>query len=175
MPSSICKWRTNVEEPTDTAILAPSAMNLHPWAFPALLNRERISNYAKRIKDCRFANFDQTSFDPSIRTMRKPIEGENYSVFHNTPALVLVLATSPLVQASDDCCLAAQNLMLAARDEGLGTCCIGLARHWLNLPSTKREMGLPAASEVVVPIVLGHPKAWPDSHGRNPAQIYWLG
>ena len=28
---------------------------------------------------------------------------------------------------------------------------------------------------VVAPIVLGYPKAWPESHGRNPAEIHWLG
>jgi len=75
---------------------------------------------------------------------------------------------------AEDCCLAAENLMLAARDEGLGTCWIGFARPWLDLPSTKHEMGLPAGHHVVAPIVLGYPKAWPESHGRNPAEIHWL-
>ncbi len=28
---------------------------------------------------------------------------------------------------------------------------------------------------VIAPIVLGHPKFWPESIGRNPAEIYWLG
>ena len=84
-------------------------------------------------------------------------------------------AKSAQPQAYEDCCLAAENLMLAARDEGLGTCCIGLARPWLNLRSTKDELGLPEQYEVVVPIVPGHPKAWPESHGRQPAEIHWLG
>jgi nitroreductase len=153
-------------------MLAPSAMNLQPWAFAALLNRARISEYANRIKDWLLSNFQQSAFDPSLR---KVIEGQGYSLFHHAPALVLVLAKSPQAQAREDCCLAAENLMLAARDEGLGSCCIGLARPWLNLPSTKQELGLPVTCEVVVPIVLGQPKAWPESHGRNPAEIYWLG
>jgi nitroreductase len=163
--------RATIERLIGAAILAPSAMNLQPWAFAALLNRDRIGDYAKRIKDWLLANFQQTSLDPSLR---QAIETEGYSVFHHAPAVVLVSAKSPQTQAFEDCCLAAQNLMLAARDEGLGTCCIGLARHWLNLPSTKQELGLPATFEVVVPIVLGHPKAWPESHGRNPAKIHWL-
>jgi nitroreductase len=164
--------RATIERLLRAAILAPSAMNLQPWAFAVLLNRERIDDYARRIKDWLLTNFQETSLEPSLR---KVIEGEGYSVFHHAPALVIVLAKSPQMQASEDCCWAAQNLMLAARDEGLGSCCIGLARHWLNLPSTKEELGLPLTSEVVVPIVLGHPKAWPESHGRNPAEIHWLG
>jgi nitroreductase len=63
------------------------------------------------------------------------------------------------------------ELMQAA----LGTCSIGLARPWMNLPATKHELGLPEQVEVVVPIVLGHPKSWPEPHGRHPAEIHWLG
>ena len=122
----------------NAAILAPSAMNLQPWAFAALLNRERIGEYAGRIKSWLLTNFSQTRFDASLRDL---IEEESYSVFHHAPALLLVLAKSSQPQAYEDCCLAAENLMLAARDEGLGTCCIGLARPWLNLRSIKHELG----------------------------------
>ncbi len=164
--------RATIERVINAAILAPSAMNLQPWAFAALLHRERIGEYAGRIKSWLLTNFSQAPFDASLRAL---IEDESYSVFHHAPALALVLAKSLQSQAYEDCCLAAENLMLAARDEGLGTCCIGLARPWLNLRSTKHELGLPEQYEVVVPIVLGHPKAWPEPHGRRPAEIHWLG
>ena len=163
--------RTTIERVINAAILAPSAMNLQPWAFAAVDNRGRIDEYAGRIKNWLLKDFSQTPFDASLRTL---IEEENYSIFHHAPAIVLVLAKSMQPQASEDCCLAAENLMLAARDEGLGTCCIGLARPWFNLRSTKYELGLPEQYEVVVPIVLGHPKSWPESHGRHPAEIHWL-
>lgn len=163
--------RSTIERLINAAILAPSAMNLQPWAFAALLNRERIQEYAGRIKSWLLASFSRTSFDASLRGL---IEDQSYSVFHHAPALILVLARSAVPQACEDCCLAAENLMLAARDEGLGTCCIGLARPWLNLQSTKHELGLPEQYEVVLPIVLGHSQVWPESHGRNPAEVHWL-
>ncbi len=164
--------RATMDRLIGAAILAPSAMNLQPWACAVLLNRARNSAYASRIKEWLLANFQQSAFEPSLRTV---IAGEGYSVFHHAPALVLVLAKSPQAQTFEDCCLAAENLMLAARDEGLGTCCIGLARPWLNLPLSKHELGLPVTCEVVVPIIVGYPMAWPESHGRNPAEIHWLG
>ena len=164
--------RTTIERVINAAILAPSAMNLQPWAFAAVANRGRIDEYAGRIKSWLLKDFSQTPFDASLRTL---IEDENYNIFHHAPAIVLVLAKSVQSQAFEDCCLAAENLMLAARDEGLGTCCIGLARPWFNLRSIKHELGLPEQYEVVVPIVLGHPKSWPESHGRHPAEIHWLG
>ena len=115
--------RSRIQHLTDAAILALSAMNLQPQAFAVLLNRERIGDYARQIKDWLLANFQQTSLDPSLR---KLIEGDSYSVFHSAPALMLVLAKPPV----------------------------------------------PASYEVVVPIVLGHPKAWPESHRRSPAEIH---
>jgi len=164
--------RAAIERVINAAILAPSAMNLQPWAFAAVADRGRIDEYAGRIKIWLLKDSSQTPFDASLRTL---IEDENYNIFHHAPAIVLVLAKSVQPQAFEDCCLAAENLMLAARDEGLGTCCIGLARPWFNLRLTKHELGLPAQYEVVVPIVLGHPKSWPESHGRHPAEIHWLG
>lgn len=163
--------RETIERLIGAAILAPSAMNLQPWAFAAILNRAAIPGYSRRIKDWLLANFSQTSLPPSLREL---IEPASYHVLHEAPAMVLVLAKSRDPQAVEDCCLAAENLMLSARDEGLGTCWIGLARPWFNLPATKRELGLPEQYEVVAPIIIGHPKTWPESHGRSPAEILWL-
>ena len=163
--------QSTIERLISAAILAPSAMNFQPWAFAALLDPERIDKYAERAKNWLLANFAQTSYEPSAH---KLLEDPGYVLFHHAPALVLVLAKSSAAQAMEDCCLAAQNLMLAARDEELGTCWIGFARPWLDLTPTKRELGLPDDYRVIAPIVLGHPKAWPKSHGRNPAEIHWL-
>lgn len=162
--------RATVESLIGAAVLAPSAMNLQPRAFAALLGRERIEDYAKRAKDWLLASLSQTPYEPSIRHM---LEDPNYVLFYHAPALVIVLAKSSGTQAAEDCCLAAENLMLSARNKGLGSCWIGLARPWLDLPAAKAELKLPEQYHVVAPIVLGYPKAWPESHGRKPAEIHW--
>jgi nitroreductase len=163
--------RATIERLIEAAILAPSAMNLQPWAFAVLLGRERIEGYAKRAKEWLLASLSQTSYDPSIRHM---LEDPKFALFYHAPVLVIVLAKSSATQAAEDCCLAAENLMLAARNEGLGSCWIGFARPWLDLAATKTELKFPEQYHVVAPIVLGYPKAWPESHGRNPAETYWV-
>jgi len=164
--------RPEIEALINTAIEAPSAMNLQPWTFAVVLDRMRIDDYARRAKEWLLANPARFPFPATARHM---LEDPHFTIFYHAPALLLVLAKSSEHQAVEDCCLAAENLMLAARERGLGTCCIGFARPWLNLPETKAELGLPQEYEVVAPIVLGHPVAWPESHGRNPAEIYWIG
>ncbi|MGZ4877258.1 MAG: nitroreductase family protein [Candidatus Angelobacter sp.] len=160
-----------IEALINAAIEAPSAMNLQPWAFAVVLGQERIDGYAKRAKDWLLASFAQS---PEQAHARHMLEDPHFTLFYHAPALLLVRATSSDAQAVEDCCLAAENLMLAARDRGLGTCWIGFARPWLNLPETKAELDLPDQYQVVAPIVLGRPMAWPESHGRRPAEIHWI-
>lgn len=164
--------RPEIEALINTAIEAPSAMNLQPWAFAVVLDRARIDDYARRAKEWLLANPSRFPFPAAALQM---LEDPRFTIFYHAPALLLVLARSSEAQDIEDCCLAAENLMLAARERGLGTCWIGFARPWLNLPETKAELGLPPQYEVVAPIVLGHPVAWPESHGRNPAEIFWIG
>jgi nitroreductase len=114
--------RSKIERLINSAILAPSAMNLQPWAFAAVLDRERIDDYAKRAKNWLLAKLEETSFSPSARQI---LEVPDFTLFYHAPALLLVLAKSSAMQASEDCCLAAETMMLAARDEGIGTCWIG--------------------------------------------------
>ena len=164
-----------IEKPTiqaliDAAIEAPSAMNLQPWAFSVIQDRQQINRYADQAKDWLLHSWPELGLGDMARGI---LDQPGFTMFYNAPALVIVLATSAVPQASEDCCLAAQNLMLAARDQGIGSCWIGFARPWLDLPSTKQELGVPETYHVVAPLVLGYPKSWPAPHGRKPAEIHW--
>lgn len=163
--------RPVIERLIGAAILAPSAMNLQPWAFAALLDPERIQSCADRATKWLIDHPAETGFgDAGLEILKRP----GYNLFHHAPALVMVMAQSTAAQAMEDCCLAAQNLMLAARDEGIGSCWIGFARPWLNLSAIKKELALPDGYQVVAPIILGRPRVWPESHGRKPAEIHWI-
>lgn len=166
--------RLEVEALIAAATLAPSAMNLQPWAFAVVLDPEQIESYAARALKWLLA--DKSRLPETLRNKlaQRMQEDPNFTLFYHAPGLILVLARSPDPQSIADCCLAAENLMLAARDRELGTCWIGFSHPWLNLPDVKAELGLPPAYEVVAPVVIGHPVAWPHSHGRNPAEIHWI-
>ena len=166
--------RPEVEALINAAIEAPSAMNLQPWAFAVVLGREQVDGYARRAKDWLVAHLSQLSSAAQHRLEQRINEDPDFTLFYHAPALVLVLAKSSEAQAMEDCCLAAENLMLAARERDLGTCWIGFARPWLNLPEVKAELGVPEQYQVVAPIALGHPTAWPESHGRKPAEVIWI-
>jgi len=163
--------RALIERLINTAVLAPSAMNLQPWAFAVATGVTRISEYARRAKEHLIADPHALELPAQARAM---LNDPEFTIFHHAPVLVIVLAKSGEAQAREDCCLAAQTLMLAARDAGVGTCWIGFARPWLDLPETKAELAIPKGYHVVAPLVMGYPMAWPESHGRHPAEIHWL-
>jgi nitroreductase len=163
--------RATIEELVALAVLAPSARNRQPWSFAVLSDRARIDACALRAQRYLL----DTASVTELGDLREQLVAPGFSIFYHAPLLLLVLAHSAASQDVEDCCLAAQTLILAARDRGLGSCWIGLGRPWLNLPSTKAELGLPGGCQVVAPLVLGHPAHWPESHGRNPPQIHWLG
>ncbi len=163
--------KSTITELVNLAIQAPSAMNLQPWAFAVTLDRGAIKVLGERAKTWLLENESTLGLGEMAQgILRQP----GFSIFYGAPALVVVVAKDPGTQAAEDCCLAAQNLMLAARDQGIGSCWIGFARPWLDLLSTKKELDIPARYRVVAPIILGYPKKWPESHGRKAPEIHWM-
>ena len=154
----------------DTAIQAPSARNMQPWSFWVIEGRDTIDELAGRVRDWLL---EKSSGHGIYASMARAASNPGFSVFYHAPALVLVTATSQEVHAAQDCCLAAEMLMLAARDRNLGSCWIGLSFPWFNLSTTKAHFGIPEDHCVVAPIILGHAKRWPTSSGRSPAVVHW--
>lgn len=153
----------------NTAVLAPSAMNHQPWAFAVIRGVDRIDALGQRAKHHLLKS--ASALPPqALELLNRP----EFSLFYHAPVLILLLARSNDPQARQDCCLAAQTLMLAARDADLGTCWIGFATPWLDLPKTKSELGILHSYHVVAPIIMGHVAAWPEPHGRTPPEIHWL-
>jgi nitroreductase len=86
---------------------------------------------------------------------------------------VLILI-SAAAEATEDCALAAENLMLAACDAGLGTYWIGFAQTWLGTAEGKALLKFAAAYRPVAPIIVGHPKAAPPAVARKESEIRWV-
>ncbi len=158
----------------DTAILAPSARNSQPWEFWVVLGKHRIDDLSDRAKAWLV---EKVAHNPTAEAaqQRQFLATPELSLLYHAPALVLVAAPSFEKQADEDCCLAALTFMLSARDAGIGTCWIGLARPWFNQSATKAELGIPEATSIVAPLVLGYPRQWPKTQERNPATVHWIG
>jgi nitroreductase len=151
---------------------APSAMNLQPWSFAVIRDQARLSKLSEQAKSHLLKSMPTGS---PLDQYRATLSNPAFDIFYGAPALIVVSATSREQGASEDCALAAQNIMLAAHAIGLGTCWIGFARPWLNEPVAKAELGIPAHHSPVAPIIVGHPRGQPEAHPRRQPEIIWIG
>jgi nitroreductase len=152
----------------DAAIHAPSAVNEQPWSFVVLQDRAVLRRISDRAKVLSLAHAKPGT---TLWDHRGMLEDPSFNVFYDGGTLILVCSDSGASQRIEDCCLAAQNLMLAAHGLGLGTCPIGFAREALNELSLKGELGIPAGHSVVMPILVGYPRERPSPPPRQPARI----
>jgi nitroreductase len=159
---------STLTELLDAAIQAPSAMNQQPWAFAVFQGQNRLLDYSVRAK----AHFLATVLAPfGFHERGDTLTDPAYNIFYNAGTLLVICARHHGLNPAEDCCLAAQNFMLAAHAAGLGTCPIGLARPWLNLPEVKMELGLPPDVAAVFPMTVGYPAALPAATPRQAPDI----
>ncbi len=156
-----------IHELIAAAILAPSAMNLQPWAFVVVRGSARLSALSDEAKRYTLANL------PKDSPLAGHLADKDFKIFHGAPALIVICATKDDRQSAEDCCLAGENLMLAAHAKGLGTCWIGLSKPWLNEAAVQKELGIPAGLKPVAPIIVGWTRASPVATSRNEPRITW--
>ena len=152
----------------DAAIQAPSAVNQQPWAFVVIQDSRLLERLSARSKQLMLAQVKPGS---ALWEHSGMLKDPAFNVFYDAGTLIVVCAARGDWPANEDCCLAAQNLMLAAHALGLGTCPIGFAREALNEPDAKRELGIPADHSVVMPIIVGYPREHPAATPRRVARI----
>jgi nitroreductase len=152
----------------DAAIHAPSALNQQPWAFVVVQDRSLLARIAERSRQLCLAHMQPGT---PMWENRARFENPSFSVFYDASTLIVVCAAPGTGHVDEDCCLAAENLMLAAHALGLATCPIGLSREALNEPEMKRELAIPDDHSVVMPIIVGYPREYPPATARNPIRI----
>ena len=151
---------TIIRQLLEAATQAPSAMNVQPWAFVVVQDPELLQEISE------LANTLQSK-DP----LHKPDVAAGRNIFYDATTLIVICARPEGSHPDWDCCLAAENLLVAARDRGVGACTIGSAWAALNHRAIKRRLQIPESYVVVMPIIVGYPTEFPPNPGRNPAEI----
>jgi nitroreductase len=165
--ASLAVPHAKIIELLHAAVQAPSAVNEQPWAFAVFQDKERLKSFSDRAK----AHLAATLGPEAPETLRQMVDDPQFNIFYNANTLIVVCARPGAMNAAEDCCLAAQNLMLAAHAMGLATCPIGMARSWLNLPEVKAELGIPPALSPVFPLIAGYAATRPAAVPRNAPEI----
>lgn len=98
----------------EAAAYAPSGMNFQTWHFTAIQNAAVLTELNEKIKGA-FAKSD----DPHLQERG---HSETYCCYYHAPTLVIVSNEPTRWWAPMDCACALQNIFLAAKSLGIGSC-----------------------------------------------------
>jgi nitroreductase len=156
----------------DAAVHAPNASNGQEWTFTVVRDQALLDRISEAAKSFMLATLPGGSQSDRYRTS---LQDPAFQIFYHAPALILISGVAQAPWVVEDCALAAENLMLAAYGQGLGTCWIGFAQSYLNTPEGKNALSLPATWVPVAPIIVGHPTIKPGFVARREPEIRWVG
>jgi nitroreductase len=154
----------------NAAVLAPTAKHQEPWAFVVIQDRSvlnRLSDSTKNRVRARANGADS----PTSRQMLHHVTNPDFHVFYNAGTLIIICGRFAGSFVEADCWLAAENLMLAACANGLGTCAIGFAVDTLNTAEWKAELKIPVEMTVIAPMIVGVPAGENPPTSRKPPEI----
>ena len=147
-------------------IAAPNARNLQDWAVRIVDSKEWIDRstalYLPTIEGTPIADY---------------LLKDDFRNMYRNAAAVIFVAAAPSDFAGVNCGLMGQNMMLAAHQLGLGTCCLGMPLPFLN-----SEAGAPLLASLNLPegyvlqyaLAVGYPDESPEAKPRDESKIAYV-
>lgn len=158
--------KEKLEQVTLAGIAAPNAMNRQAWAIRVIGSKEWI----KRCTDAYLPTIEGTPMGEHLLTP------DFKNMFRNAPAVIFV-AAEPSAYAGVDCGILAQNMMLAAHELGLGTCCLGSPVGFMNSKEGEpflASLGLPEGYALQFAIAIGYADEAPEAKPRDQSKIVFV-
>ncbi len=145
-----------IKELIKAGTYAPSGQNRQPWRFVVVKDKDVIARLSERTKKLLLDGIGNSK-DPEAESLATALKMPGFNVFYNAPVLVLIFSSPDAMSPERDCSLAAENMMLAARSLGIGSCFIGLALQMGSDDATLEELKVPKDHRLIAPLVFGYP------------------
>lgn len=165
---SIRKYQDKTVEHEKLALIAkcgihaPNGMNQQSWAVRVVENQDFIKGTTEIFKK---ENPEQVKRDANFKNM-----------YRNAPNIIVV--ATPKGRGLVDAGLMGENMMLAAKSLGLGTCCLGGPVRFLqNSEACKpylAQLNLPDGYEICYILAVGYPDETPEAKPRDEGKIEFI-
>lgn len=138
----------------EAAAYAPNGMHYETWHFTAIQDTAILTELNEVIKGA-FAKSDEPR-------LRERGQSETYCCYYHAPTLVIVSNEPTQWWAPMDCACALENIFLAARSLGIGSCWINQLGQTCDDPEVRAlltRLGVPQNHKVYGCAALGYESA----------------
>lgn len=138
--------RETLEEIVDAGRLAPSARNVQEWDFVVVTDKETLSKIA----------------------------GISMPFIRDAGACIIVCGSKDHKRYVQDCSAATENVILAAKSFGIGSCWVAGVEKDYIVP-IKEMLGIPEGMNIVALVPLGYFENNPEPHDKKPLEsvLHW--
>lgn len=150
----------------ECGINAPSAMNRQDWELRVVDSKEWIDR-------CTAAYVATIKGTPAAERILTP---DFKNMFRNA-ATVVFIAALPGKYAGVNCGLLGENMILAAQELGIGSCCLGGPVAFVNSEAGREfleSLGFSEGYELLYAIAFGYPDEQPEAKPRDRSKIKYV-
>lgn len=152
---------------------APSALALQPWGFVVVQDQaflNRISDYCKPI----MVTLMKDAHDGMSDAFRTLLESKDSSIYYHAPTVIMVIGKTGSRFREIDCSLCAENMMLAAHAQGIGSCWVGSTEVAYGNKELLAGFRIPEGYSPVGTLAFGYPLEKPEVHDKFTPNVTWV-
>jgi nitroreductase len=157
----------------DAGRYAPTGLNLQPWRFMVVQNKEMLNKLSDYSKPILVKNLEGRK-DAGAVNFLKRLQDKNFNLFYNAPVLIFVIGSKNNALTDYDCSMCAENMMLAAQSLGIGSCWIGGAAVIQQSEELMAELKIPQNYKIIAPLIFGYPGTTPPPPEKRDPVIFWI-
>jgi nitroreductase len=143
----------------------PSGANNRAWRYVVVQDPAFRHSFLTRSMPI-YKKWLETMPD-SFKAMRTEIDKTPDPIYYGAAVIVFVIGKG--YTADSDCPIACQNMMIAARSLGIGSCWVHIGQLVTADPDVRLSLEIAEGEQVYGPIVLGYPKDGFQDHGNKAA------
>jgi nitroreductase len=163
----------SIKKIIDAGRYAPTGLNLQPWSFVVVQNKEMLKKLSDYSKPILIKNLEGRN-DAGAVNFLKRVQDKNFNLFYNAPVLIFVIGIKNNALTDYDCSMCAENMMLAAHSFGIGSCWIGGAAVIQQSEELMAELKIPQNYKIIAPLIFGYPGTMPQTPEKRDPVIFWI-
>ncbi|MBU0951734.1 MAG: nitroreductase [Elusimicrobia bacterium] len=162
-----------LEEIIDAGNYAPTGAGAQGWRFVVV----ESESFRKKMVEAGLPAYKQwlSKMPEAFQQIRAQRDMSPDPIYYFAPAIVFVIGPGEGVGGDYDCPMVCENIMLAARSFGIGSCWVFIGQFALKDEEVKKALEIKHGEKVYGPILLGYPKGdFPQANPKKPPVIKWI-